>query len=65
MSFGQTYCCFSRDLHFACSMLKETAEEASPAEYMRIGMETIPKDRVPVPIERAGMKALCHSSTTR
>jgi len=22
---------------------------------MRIGMDTIPKDRVPVPIERAGM----------
>jgi hypothetical protein len=36
--------------------LNETAEADSPAEYMRIGMDTIPKDRVPVPIERAGMK---------
>jgi hypothetical protein len=45
-------------------MLNETAEEDSPAEYMRIGMETIPKDSVPVPIERAGMRALCHSSAT-
>jgi len=36
-------------------MLKDTADEDSPAEYIRIGIETIPKDRVPVPIERAGM----------
>jgi hypothetical protein len=58
------YCCFRRDLHFSWSMLKETAEEDSPAEYVRMGMETIPKDRVPVPIERAAMTALCHSSAT-
>jgi hypothetical protein len=36
-------------------MLKDTAEEDSPAEYMRIGIETIPKDSVPLPIERAAM----------
>jgi hypothetical protein len=36
--------------------LNETAEADSPAAYMRIGMETIPKDKVPVPIERAGME---------
>jgi hypothetical protein len=39
----------------AWSRLKETAEADSPAEYIRIGMETIPKDSTPVPIERAGM----------
>jgi hypothetical protein len=33
--------------------LKVTAAADSPAEYMRMGMETIPKERVPVPIERA------------
>jgi hypothetical protein len=35
--------------------LNEIAEADSPAVYVRIGMETIPKDKVPVPIERAGM----------
>jgi hypothetical protein len=37
------------------SRLKEIAAADSPAAYVRIGMETIPKDKVPVPIERAGM----------
>jgi hypothetical protein len=35
--------------------LNETAEADSPAEYMRIGIDTIPKDRVPVPMDLAGM----------
>jgi hypothetical protein len=35
--------------------LNDTAEADSPAEYVRIGIDTIPKDRVPVPMERAGM----------
>jgi hypothetical protein len=39
----------------AWSRLKEMAAEDSPAAYVRMGMDTIPKDRVPVPIERAGM----------
>jgi hypothetical protein len=36
-------------------MLNETAEADSPAAYIRIGIDTIPNDSVPVPIERAGM----------
>jgi hypothetical protein len=38
--------------------LKETAEEDSPAEYVRIGIETMPKEIVPVPMERAAMGVL-------
>ena len=32
LSFGQTYCCLRRDLHFPWRRLNETAEADSPAE---------------------------------
>jgi hypothetical protein len=51
------YCCFRRDLHLAWRRLKDTADADSPAENKRIGMETIPKERVPVPMVRAGMES--------
>ena len=31
-SLGQTYCCFNREPHFLCSILKRTPAELSPDE---------------------------------
>src|SRR5690242_3662454 len=42
------YCCLTRPPHFACSRLKEMAADDSVAENSLTGMETSPKDMVPV-----------------
>src|SRR5215510_9440445 len=54
-SFGQMYCCLTREPHLACSMLKEIAEELLAAENSFTGMDTRPKEMVAVPIARALM----------
>src|SRR5437868_2570266 len=54
-SFGQMYCCLRRPLHFACSRLKEMADEGCPAENSFTGIETNPKEMVPDAMDRALM----------
>ena len=46
-SLVQMYCCLSRALSFAWSMLKDTPADASAAAYSLIGIETSPKEMVP------------------
>ncbi len=54
-SFGQMYCCRTREPHLPCSMLKEIPAELSAAENSFTGMETSPKEMLAVPIARTLM----------
>src|SRR5918995_1185750 len=57
---AQMYCCFSRDPHFVCSMLKLTEAEDSLEEKRLTGTETSPKEIVAEPMVLAGMKGLIY-----
>ena len=48
------YCCFSRDLSLACSMLKDRFFDWVPLKNLT-GTETSPKPMVPEQIARAAM----------
>ena len=54
-SLEQTYCCFSREPHVVCSMLKLTLAEDSLEEYRLTGTETSPKEIVADPMDLAAM----------
>ena len=52
------YCCFSREPHLVCSMLKLIAAEDSLEEKRLTGTETSPKEIVADPRDLAGMRKL-------
>jgi hypothetical protein len=57
---AQMYCCFKREPHPLCSMLKEIAFADWVAVKSFTGIATSPKDTVREPIERAAMTAPYH-----
>jgi hypothetical protein len=57
-SLAQRYCCFSREPHLVCSMLKLTEAEDSLEEKRLTGTDTSPKEIVAEPIFLAGMRKL-------
>ena len=54
-SLEQMYCCFRREPHVVCSMLKLMAAEDSLEEKRLTGTETSPKEIVAEPMDLAGM----------
>src|SRR3954468_5956147 len=62
LSFGHVYCCLRRELHFLCSMLKDTFVFDSEDEYRFTGTDTRPNEIVAVAIERAGIRLFSRMS---
>src|SRR4051812_17120848 len=54
-SLMQRYCCFRREPHVLCSMLKEMDLLDSVAENRRTGIDTSPKEIVNEAMERAAI----------